>query len=68
MKTEMYFLMTIDVESFSIPLNRYDFDTGKDGYEIGLPLLLDLLAKHDLQSTFYFTGEWLRLFPNLLNL
>ena len=59
----MYFLMTIDVECFSIPLNRCDFDTGREVYEVGLPRLLDLLAKHDVQSTFYFTGKMAEMFP-----
>jgi hypothetical protein len=27
----MHFLMTIDVECFSILLNRGDYDTGKEG-------------------------------------
>ena len=59
----MYFLMTVDVESFSIPLNRCDFNTGRRVYEVGLPLLLDLLAKHDIKGTFYFTGEMAESFP-----
>ena len=52
----MYFLMSNDVVSFSISLNRCDPDTAEKVNKIGLPRLLDLLAKHDIQSTFYFTG------------
>jgi len=64
----MYFLMTIDVESFSIPLNRCDFETGRKVYKIGLPRLLDLLAKYDVQGTFYFTGEMAEKFPESVEL
>jgi peptidoglycan/xylan/chitin deacetylase (PgdA/CDA1 family) len=53
----MHFLMTNDVESFSIPLNRLDRDTAKEVYKVGLPRMLDVYAKHDIKCTFYFTGE-----------
>ena len=64
----MHFLMTIDVECFSIPLNRCDNDTGKEVYEAGLPRLLDLLAKHGVQGTFYFTGKMAEMFPESIEL
>ena len=48
--------MTNDVESFSIPLNREDKSVVKEVYDVGLPRLLDLNAKHAIKSTFYFTG------------
>ena len=41
----MHFIMTTDVESFSIPLNREDSDVAKQIYEVGLPRLLDLYAR-----------------------
>jgi peptidoglycan/xylan/chitin deacetylase (PgdA/CDA1 family) len=50
----MYFLMTNDVECFSIPLNKLDTATVKEVYEVGLPRLLDLYARHDIKCTFYF--------------
>jgi hypothetical protein len=43
----MYFLMTNDEESFSIPLSKLDTGTAKEVYELGLPRLLDLYARHD---------------------
>ena len=64
----MYFLMTVDVESFSIPLNRCDYETGKRVYEQGLPSLLDLFAKHDCECTFYFTGEMAEMFPEAVEI
>jgi len=60
--------MTIDVECFSIPLNRCDNDTGREVYEAGLPRLLDLLARHDVQGTFYFTGKMAEMFPEAIEL
>jgi len=64
----MYFLMTVDVESFSIPLNRCDYETGKRVYEQGLPSLLDLFAKHDCECTFYFTGKMAEMFPEAVEM
>ena len=64
----MYFLMTNDVESFSIPLNRYDAETAKEVYEVGLPRLLDLYARHDIKCTFYFTGTMCELVPDAIDL
>ena len=52
----MDFLLTFDVESFSIPLNRCDRDTALQVYDQGLPRVLELCAKHDINATFYFTG------------
>jgi hypothetical protein len=61
--------MTNDVESFSIPLNTLDAATVKAVYEVGLPRLLDLYARHDIKCTFYFTGMFAEQSPqNPLNL
>jgi len=64
----MHFLMTTDVESFSIPLNREDSDVAKQIYEVGLPRLLDLYARHDIKCTFYFTGTICELVPDSVDL
>lgn len=64
----MYFLMTNDVESFSIPLNRCDEETAHQVYAVGLPRLLDLYSKHDIQSTFYFTGKFAEIVPEAIDL
>ena len=60
--------MTTDVESFSIPLNRYDAETAKEVYNVGLPRLLDLYARHDIKCTFYFTGTMCELVPDSVDL
>ena len=64
----MYFLMTNDVESFSIPLNKLDPDTAKEVYKFGLPRLLDVYAKHDIKCTFYFTGRMAEMVPEAVEL
>ena len=64
----MHFLMTTDVESFSIPLNREDSEVAKQIYEVGLPRLLDLYARHDIKCTFYFTGMFAEQSPESVEL
>ena len=64
----MYFLMTNDVESFSIPLNRCDKRTAEEVYKVGLPRLLDLYSKYDIPSTFYFTGEFVEMVPEAIDI
>jgi peptidoglycan-N-acetylglucosamine deacetylase len=62
------FLLTCDVESFSIPLNRCDNDTAHQVYKQGLPRVLELCAKHDIPATFYFTGELAEVVPEAIDL
>lgn len=64
----MYFLMTNDVESFSIPKNKLDPETARDVYTVGLPRLLDVYSKHDIKCTFYFTGEIAEQVPEAVEL
>jgi hypothetical protein len=60
----MYFLMTVDVEGFSIPLGTCDDDTGVRVFKDALPLMLDLFSKHDILATFFFTGSIAEDFPD----
>ena len=64
----MYFLMTNDVEAHSLSLNREDPKTVDLVYRVGLPRLLDLLSRHDITSTFYFTGMFSEQSPESLDL
>ena len=64
----MDFLLTFDVESFSIPKNMCEKDTAFRVYKEGLPRLLDLCAKHDIPATFFFTGELAEIVPEALDL
>ncbi len=59
--------MTIDVESFSIPLNRCDPETAQQVFHQGLPRLISVLAKHDAVATFYFTGEIAQVVPEAID-
>jgi len=64
----MYFLMTNDVEAHSLSLNREDPGTVDQVRKVGLPRLLDLLSKHDVSSTFYFTGMFAEASPESVEL
>jgi len=60
--------MTNDVEAHSLSLNREDPETVDLVYRVGLPRLLDLLSRHDITSTFYFTGMFSEQSPESLDL
>ncbi|WP_406661217.1 polysaccharide deacetylase family protein [Methanolobus sp. ZRKC3] len=50
------FVLTIDVENISLYRNRGDEHTQNLMCEVGLPRIINLLAKYDINGTFYFTG------------
>lgn len=64
----MDFLITNDVELHSIPKNTADIKIADDIYRQGLPRLLDLYAKYDIVSTFYFTGDFVEIKPEAVEL
>ena len=64
----MHFLMTNDVECFSIPKNKIDLEIASEIYEVGIKRLLDLYARHDVRSTFYFTGRIAEIIPEAVEL
>lgn len=64
----MYFIMTNDVELHSFSLNKEDPLVANQIYKEGLPRLLGLLSKYDIQSTFYFTGTFTELSPQSIEL
>ena len=64
----MYFLMTNDVEEHSIALNRLDDETAWRVYREGLPKLLELYSKYDVEGTFYFTGTFVEKIPEAIEL
>jgi peptidoglycan/xylan/chitin deacetylase (PgdA/CDA1 family) len=60
--------MTVDVENYSIPLNRYDDATGEEICNSTLPYLLQLFSKYNVNATFYFTGEFVEKFPGSVSM
>jgi len=60
--------MTNDVECHSIALNRIEPKVADEIHEVGLPMLLNLLSKYDVVSTFYFTGKFVDLKPEAVDL
>jgi peptidoglycan/xylan/chitin deacetylase (PgdA/CDA1 family) len=65
---KMYFLLTNDVELTSLALNREDPSIADEIYKVGLPRLLDLYSKHDVEATFFFTGNIVEIKPELVDM
>lgn len=65
---KMYFLMTNDVEHHSIQLNREDKNIPDQVHKVGLPRILNVLSKYDVNSTFYFTGMFAEDSPESVEL
>lgn len=64
----MQFILSNDVENFSISLNKESPHVAKQIYRIGLPRLLGVLSKNDVKSTFYFTGTFCEESPESVEL
>jgi len=63
-----YCLLTNDVETTSIWHNNLNDKTGFKVYSEGMPILLDLYKKHQVKSTFYFTGYIAKLIPDVVKM
>lgn len=63
-----YFLTTNDVETTSLVHHALTAEAGKLVMTQGLPRLLDLYAKYNVKSTFFFTGEIVEQFPEVVKL
>lgn len=68
MKNKKYCLLTNDVETTSIWHNSLRDETGIKVYKEGMPVLLDLYAKYNIKSTFFFTGYIARLIPDIVKM
>ena len=64
----MLFLMTNDVECFSFAKNQYVSTEADRILKIGLPRLLDLYDKYDIDSTFFFTGNIVDIEPEVIDI
>jgi len=63
-----YSLFTTDVETTSIWFNALRDETGLKVLREGMPLLLDIYAKHGIRTTFFFTGYIAKLYPNIVRM
>jgi peptidoglycan-N-acetylglucosamine deacetylase len=63
-----YCLITNDVETTSLWNHRLSDKTGETVWKEGMPLLLDIYNKYDVKATFYFNGDIVRLYPEVVNM
>lgn len=63
-----YCLLSNDVETTSIWHNSLRDETGIKVYKEGMPALLELYAKYNVKSTFFFTGYIAKLVPDIVKL
>lgn len=63
-----YCLWSNDVETTSIWLNTLRDKTGEKVLREGMPMLLDIYAKYNVKSTFYFTGYIAKRFPEVVKM
>nr|MDK2851504.1 peptidoglycan-N-acetylglucosamine deacetylase [Candidatus Cloacimonadota bacterium] len=61
-------LLTNDVETTSIWYNSLRDETGKKVLEEGMPALLDIYAKYNVRSTFFFTAYIAKLYPEIVKM
>ncbi len=61
-------LLTNDVETTSIWLNKLRDETGLKVWKEGMPVLLDIYDKYDIKSTFYVTGHIASLYPGIVKM
>lgn len=64
----MYFIQTTDVELTSIPLNLPVPEMAEVILKVGLPRLLDLYSKYDVEGTFFFTGDIVEREPEVIDI
>jgi len=66
--SKKYCLLTNDVETTSIWFNILRPETGYKVYKEGMPALLDLYAQYNIKSTFFFCGDIVRLYPDVVKI
>lgn len=64
----MYFIQTTDVELTSIPLNKPVPEMAEKVLKIGLPRVLDLYSRYDVEGTFFFTGKIVEIEPEVVDI
>lgn len=68
MKKDLYALLSNDVETTSIWFNDLRDKTGEKVMSEGMPRLLDLYAKYNVKSTFFYTGYIAKLYPEVVKM
>jgi len=68
MKKKKFCLLTNDVETCSIWFNALRDETGHKVLVEGMPRLLDIYAKYNIRSTFFFTGYIAEKFPDVVKM
>lgn len=61
-------LLTNDVETTSILNHKLSDKAGEYVLKQGMPLLLELYAKYDIKTTFFFTGYIAQKFPDVVKM
>jgi len=61
-------ILTNDVETTSIWFNTLRPETGYRVYMEGMPALLELYKKHNIKSTFFFCGDIVQLYPQVVRM
>ncbi|HPD54281.1 MAG TPA: hypothetical protein PLI08_10075, partial [Bacteroidia bacterium] len=65
-RNKKYCLLTNDVETHSIWFNTLRDETGEKVRDEGMPILLDIYKKFGVKSTFYFVGDMVVKFPEVV--
>jgi peptidoglycan/xylan/chitin deacetylase (PgdA/CDA1 family) len=60
--------MTNDVECFSFEHTRYEPEVAQRVLKQGLPRLLDLYDKYDVNATFFYTGTIVEIEPEVIDI
>jgi len=60
--------MTNDVECFSFEHNQYEPAVAQRVLKQGLPRLLDLYDKYDVNATFFYTGKIVEIEPEVIDI
>lgn len=68
MKKDLVALLSNDVETTSIWFNDLRDETGLKVTQEGMPKLLDLYAKYNVKSTFFYTAYMAKLFPEVVKM
>lgn len=68
MKRELVAMLSNDVETTSIWFNDLRDETGLKVVTEGMPRLLDLYAKYNVKSTFFYTGYMAKLYPEVVKM